>query len=64
MEKLKVNKLKKGDTIGVIAPSNSIDNDDKEFIQKSCKLFEDLGLVFNFLLLFLLIDNLLSCNPI
>ena len=37
------NKLKKGDTIGVIAPSNSIDIDDNEFIQKSSKLFEDLG---------------------
>ena len=35
--------LKKGDTIGVIAPSNSIDIDDNEFIQKSSKLFEDLG---------------------
>ena len=40
--------LKKGDTIGVIAPSNSIDNDDKEFIQKSCKLFEDLGFNIKF----------------
>lgn len=37
------NALKKGDTIGVIAPSNSIDIDDNEFIQKSSKLFEDLG---------------------
>lgn len=36
-------KLKKGDTIGVIAPSNSIDEDDKLFIEKSSKLFEDLG---------------------
>lgn len=36
-------RLKKGDTIGVIAPSNSIDIDDNEFIQKSSKLFEDLG---------------------
>ncbi len=35
--------LKKGDTIGVIAPSNSIDEDDKEFIKKSSKLFENLG---------------------
>ena len=42
------NSLKKGDTIGVIAPSNSIDNDDKEFIQKSCKLFEDLGFNIKF----------------
>lgn len=37
------NSLKKGDTIGVIAPSNSIDLDDNEYIQKSSKLFEDLG---------------------
>lgn len=36
-------RLKKGDTIGVIAPSNSIKPDDIEFIQKSSKLFEDLG---------------------
>ena len=35
--------LKKGDTIGVIAPSNSIEPDDNEFIRKSSKLFEDLG---------------------
>ncbi len=37
------NALKKGDTIGVIAPSNFADEDDKKFIQKSSKLFEDLG---------------------
>lgn len=37
------NRLKKGDTIGVIAPSNSIDDDDNVFIEKSSKLFEDLG---------------------
>lgn len=37
------NALKKGDTIGIIAPSDSIDNDDNEFIQKSSRLFEDLG---------------------
>lgn len=37
------NRLKKGDTIGVIAPSDSIDEDDIEFIQRSSKLFEDLG---------------------
>lgn len=41
-------KLKKGDTIGVIAPSNSIDEDDKEFINKSSKLFEDLGFKIKF----------------
>lgn len=37
------NALKTGDTIGVIAPSDSIDIDDKEYIQKSSRLFEDLG---------------------
>lgn len=37
------NALKKGDAIGVIAPSDSIDEDDIIFIQKSSKLFEDLG---------------------
>ena len=37
------NALKKGDTIGVIAPSDSIDIDDNEYIRKSSKLFEDLG---------------------
>ena len=36
-------RLKKGNTIGVIAPSNSIDEKDNEFIKKSSKLFEDLG---------------------
>lgn len=36
-------RLKKGDTIGVIAPSNSIDEDDSEFIEKSSNLFKDLG---------------------
>ena len=35
--------LQKGDTIGIIAPSNSIDKDDNEFIEKSSKLFENLG---------------------
>lgn len=37
------NALKKGDTIGVIAPSNSIDVDDRKFIESSSKLFENLG---------------------
>lgn len=36
-------RLKIGDTIGIIAPSNSVQEDDKDFIQKSSKLFEDLG---------------------
>lgn len=37
------NKLKIGDSIGVIAPSNSIKEDDMPYIDKSIKLFEDLG---------------------
>ncbi len=37
------NKLKKGDTIGIIAPSNSIQEDDKPYIDKSTSLFEELG---------------------
>lgn len=37
------NKLNIGDTIGVIAPSNSIQEDDKIFIDKSTSLFTDLG---------------------
>ena len=37
------NSLKKGDTIGVVAPSDSIDIDDNQYIQKSSKLFEDFG---------------------
>lgn len=35
--------IKPGDTIGVIAPSNVILEKDEEYIQKSAKLFEDLG---------------------
>jgi len=35
--------IKPGDTIGVIAPSNIILEKDEEYIQKSIKLFEDLG---------------------
>lgn len=41
-------RLKKGDTIGVIAPSNSADQSDMEFIKKSSKLFEDLGFNIKF----------------
>lgn len=37
------NKLKIGDTIGVIAPSNQIQEDDKKYIDKSTELFENLG---------------------
>ena len=35
--------IKPGDTIGVIAPSNIILEKDEEYIQKSTKLFEDIG---------------------
>jgi len=35
--------IKPGDTIGVIAPSNVILPKDEEYIEKSTKLFEDLG---------------------
>ena len=35
--------LKKGDTIGVIAPSDFLEEKDVEFIKQSSKLFEDLG---------------------
>ena len=35
--------IKPGDTIGVIAPSNVILEKDEEYIEKSTKLFEDLG---------------------
>ena len=37
------NSIKLGDTIGVIAPSNIILEKDEEYIEKSTKLFEDLG---------------------
>lgn len=37
------NTLKQGDTIGVIAPSNSIEADDTIFVQKSSDLFKNLG---------------------
>lgn len=40
--------LKKGDTIGVIAPSNSIKEDDNEYIKKSSELFENLGFNIKF----------------
>lgn len=35
--------IKPGDTIGIIAPANVILEKDEEYIQKSTKLFEDLG---------------------
>ena len=38
------NKLVKGDTIGVIAPSDFAEKKDLEYIQKSSRLFENLGI--------------------
>lgn len=40
--------IKPGDTIGVIAPSNVISEKDEEYIEKSTKLFEDLGYKIKF----------------
>lgn len=37
------NKLNSGDTIGVIAPSDSIQEDDKIYIDKSIELFKNIG---------------------
>ena len=42
------NKIKPGDTIGIIAPSNIILKDDEEYIQKSSQLFEKLGYKIKF----------------
>lgn len=38
------NLLKKGDTVGVIAPSNAIEEDDREYINKSIEMMESEGL--------------------
>ena len=40
--------IKPGDTIGVIAPANIIQEKDEEYIEKSTKLFEDLGYKIKF----------------
>ena len=40
--------IKPGDTIGIIAPSDIILEKDEEYIQKSTKLFEDLGYKIKF----------------
>lgn len=40
--------IKPGDTIGVIAPANIILEKDEEYIEKSTKLFEDLGYKIKF----------------
>lgn len=45
---MKPEALKKGDTIGVIAPSDPITEDEIEDIKKSVKLVEDLGLKVKF----------------
>jgi muramoyltetrapeptide carboxypeptidase LdcA involved in peptidoglycan recycling len=42
------NKLKKGDIVEVIVVSNSIQEKDKEYIDKSTKMLEDLGLKVEF----------------
>ena len=41
-------KLKKGDTIGVIAPSNYIEKDDLEYINASIALMEASGFKVKF----------------
>lgn len=38
------NKLKKGDTIAVIAPSNSVSEDDKQYLDKTEKMFNSKGI--------------------
>ena len=40
---MKPERLKKGDTIGIVAPSNPITEKDKEYIRNSIKLFENMG---------------------
>lgn len=42
------NKINIGDKIGVITPSNIIDEDDKEAIEASKKMFEDAGYIIEF----------------
>lgn len=38
------NKLNKGDTIAVIAPSNSVQEDDKQYLEKTKKMFRSQGI--------------------
>lgn len=40
---MRAEKLKKGDTIGIIAPSEPITEKHKEYMKKSIKIFEDMG---------------------
>ena len=44
MKKIIPNKLKKGDTIQVIAPSNSVQEDDVKFLKETEKLFNSRGI--------------------
>ena len=37
-------KLEEGDTIAVIAPSNSVQEDDKQYLEKTEKLFNSKGI--------------------
>ena len=45
---MRPSKLKKGDTIGVIAPSNYIEKDDLEYINASIALMEASGFKVKF----------------
>lgn len=45
---MKASRLKKGDTIGVVASSEAITDDKIEDIQKSIKLVEELGIDVRF----------------
>lgn len=40
---MRAEKLKRGDTIGIIAPSEPITEEYKEYMKKSIKIFEDMG---------------------
>ena len=40
---MKPERLKKGDTIGIIAPSNPITERYKEYLNNSIKIFENMG---------------------
>ena len=42
------NRLKVGDTIGLIAPDKSLKNKDKEYVENATKYFESLGLKVKF----------------
>lgn len=42
------NKLKIGDTIGLIAPDKALKNKDKQYVEKATKYFESLGLKVKF----------------